>query len=466
MSKSTGKLPGKTEFSGRRRSMTRKSGFHSHPDSTGGEYQVLKIPVQPLGKGETLELTFVLPRHRNNQIIGYGGWYSCDDDVSVEIVCDEFSKKTLIQPNDGNWSKFGAMWIANGNKKIMATARFTAPKKTNIAFYGLGCGVIAHKHLDWALKEKPVLFRNMYQFSPEANFYVKEGEVNSNQEIKYGLETELVLKSCNRCARFLPINTDNERVSLSFSNHCVAEHRRPCSHSGFGKLKDIDSDEIIELEYGYQLECRFCKKFEVNAAHNPQRTAAQMKEDGTRRRHIELLLTELYRESPQLRYRHNTGGRELTDDVWKMFEEACFNCHEKIESKNQMHLDHTRPLALMWPLDGTGTCLCAGCNTQKRDRPPSEFYSKTKLRELSKLTGIPYPELLNPTPNMEAIDLLGSRLDWFFDEFLTKPELTKEREGKVPAELLVKALQKTLNKCTGGAPINLKQLYKNRQSRK
>lgn len=121
-----------------------------------------------------------------------------------------------------------------------------------------------------------------------------------------------------------------ERDQLSFSNHCVAEHRRPCKHATFGRLRNVeDSAEVLQLDYGYQLECRFCKKFEVNAAHNPQRSSAQMKEDGARRRAFELLLAELYGGTPQLRYRHEKGT-ELADDVWKRFGCACFNCGAKL----------------------------------------------------------------------------------------------------------------------------------------
>ena len=37
------KLPGKTQFSGRRRTTTRTSGFKSHPDSTGGELKIEEV---------------------------------------------------------------------------------------------------------------------------------------------------------------------------------------------------------------------------------------------------------------------------------------------------------------------------------------------------------------------------------------------------------------------------------------
>lgn len=457
----SGKLPGKTKYSGRRRTATRSAGFSSHPDSTGGEIKISKQPTILMRAGEVVVVTFSVPAHHKNQIVAFGGWYCAPDTVTVSIDGVPYPKGTLIPPCSPNWSKFGSMWPSTDGKAFSTRITFEASKEANIALFELSCGVVSHKHLDDA---RPELLKNMYQFSPEAHFFSVNGEVMVDAPDSKGKAIELHLKSCNRCARFLPINRHNELIHLSFSNHCKAEHRRPCSHAGFGKLTNIETNERIQLEYGYQLECRFCKKFEVNAAHNPQRTAAQMKEDGARRRALELLLTELLGGSPQLRYRHQTGGRELADDIWEKFGKKCFNCSQPLEAQKQMHLDHTRPLALLWPLDGTATCLCGSCNSEKRDRPPATFYTtKGQIEALSKITGIPLPDLRKPSPNVAAIQLLQKRLDWFFDEFCLRPELTKERDGKVAAELLVKAIQKTLNKCPGGAPFDIVNEYERRR---
>lgn len=457
----SGKLPGKTKYSGRRRTATRRAGFSSHPNSTGGEYKVTDQSTIHLAAGETVVVTFSIPKHQVGDNVAFGGWYIAPESVSVVIENSQFPKKTLVPPCAPNWSKFGSMWASQSGQPLSVQVTFTAAKAADIAFYELGCGIVRHKHLDGARAE---LMRNMYQFSPEAHFFGVDGDVVVEAPEAEGKYARLHLKSCNRCARFLPINLDNELIHLSFSNHCKAEHRRPCSHTGFGKLMNVDTNERIQLEYGYQLECRFCKKFEVNAAHNPQRTAAQMKEDGARRRALELLLTELFGESPQLRYRHQTGGRELSDDIWNKFGRKCFNCSQPLEVQKKMHLDHTRPLALLWPLDGTATCLCGSCNSEKRDRSPATFYTRaSQLEALSKITGIPLADLKKPTPNIEAIQLLQGRLDWFFDEFCQRPDLTKERDGKVAVELLIKAIQKTLNKCPGGAPYDLASEYEKRR---
>lgn len=177
---------------------------------------------------------------------------------------------------------------------------------------------------------------------------------------------------------------------------------------------------------------------------------------------FELLLTAIFDKSPQLMYREKFNGRELTDDIWLKFGKKCFNCSTELESPKDMHLDHTRPLALLWPLDETATCLCGSCNSQKRDRAPSEFYSPEKLVELSKITGLSFSELQSPSPNLNAVKYLIANLDWLFNSFCQRPELQKIRDGKLTSDLLLKALQKTLNKTEVGKKIDLLKLYRNR----
>ena len=449
------KLPGKTEYSGRRRNMTRKSGFKVSPGSTGGEYKVLQVGLYLLPERTVMNLKFTIPACSPGKLVGFGGWFCAPDSAQLEIVSGDRipSSVLLTSPSFPDWSKLGSIWESDG-KEYAILVQISSDVKISVGFWGMACGVIEHRHLTSA---RDVLLVNMYEFAPEANFYVIPGNfelfINGSDNLEMDKSPiPLFLKSCNRCARFLPINVPNERNHLSFTNHCVAEHRRPCSHTGFGKLRNVETGEVLKLEFGFQLECRFCKKFEVNAAHNPQRTASQMKEDAARRRAFELLLMELYGGSSQLLYRHQTG-RELADDVWKKYDRHCFNCGLPLGTAKAMHLDHTRPLALLWPLDSTATALCENCNSLKRDRPPREFYDAAKLQQLAKISGLDIAELEDPSPNVEAVDLIVKNLEWFFDDFLSRPELTKVRDGKTAGELLVKALQKVINKVPGGSPI-------------
>lgn len=453
-----GKLPGKTLYAGRRRAMTRTSGFKVHKDTTGGEFRrhhEKRIPLQP---GEAVTVTFSIAGHAKGDLIGYGVWFWHTAGITYTLQGGS-DKRTLTEYGDASWNKAGSMWPAQDASPVEVTLTLTAMAKGSVALYAPMCGRVQHKHLDDA---RPELMWNMHQFAPEALFISEEGAGDVTieaTEAASSTDQPLILKSCNRCGRYLPVNVPVERDQLSFSNHCVADHRRPCKHATFGRLRNVeDTREVLQLDYGYQLECRFCKKFEVNAAHNPQRTSAQMKEDGARRRAFELLLAELYGGTPQLRYRHEKGT-ELADDVWKRFGCACFNCGAKLPTPRDMHLDHTRPLALLWPLDGTATALCGPCNSEKRDRAPSDFYTPVKLAALAKITGIPPDDLANTHPNEEALGLLLRHLDWFFGEFLLREEMTKERDGKVAGELVVKALQKVLARSKQHKGVNLQAEY-------
>lgn len=460
-----GKLPGKTLYAGRRRAMTRTSGFSVHKDTTGGEFRRHQERTFKLEIGEKLEVAFHLEGHSTGDLLGFGAWFWHTDGIVSNLVGAP-NKATLTGFSSDSWNKVGSIWRAESSTAVNIVFSLTANSAGEIAIYEPLCGRVRHKHLDEA---REALMRNMYDFAPEAIFI--DGEINStvetiNPENSENGEHELILKSCNRCGRYLPINVPNERNQLSFTNHCVAAHRRPCKHSTFSNLRNEENKaEYIKLDYGYQLECRLCKKFEVNAAHNPQRSSGQMKEDGARRRAFEMLLEALYQGTPQLLYRHKFHS-ELADDVWKAFGKSCFNCGDDLKTSKEMNLDHTRPLAFLWPLDETATALCGSCNSQKRDRMPSEFYVKPgQLEQLSTLTNIPILDLKSPRPNENAIAILIDRLDWFFDVFLIRAEMVKERDGKITGELVVKALQRVLASSPLYRMVDLQAEYEKRRSK-
>jgi hypothetical protein len=447
------KLPGKAEWAGRRRPMTRKSGFTTR--GSGGELEIVTIGGYLMPAGASLTVAFQLPPVETGRILGFGGWFTKSEGISARIETGGLST-VMVDASLPSWGKFGSQWYAGEGKVYSARAIFTASAAGHLALYGLLCGGVQHEYFETA---RPELMTNMHTFAPEANFITPEAQGNIEISVSPNVKEEmdvakLYLKSCNRCARRLPINVPEERLHLSFTNHCVAAHRRPCRHTGFGKLTEIKSNQYVQLDYGFQLECRICKKFEVNAAHNPQRTAAQMKEDGARRRFFEVLLDNLYQGTPQLRYTEMTG-RELTDDVWERFDRRCFKCGTLLSTPRDMELDHTRPLALLWPLDETATSLCPTHNSEKRDRPPVDYYTAEELSRLSKITGIPLADIQDPSPNLEAIYLLESRIEWFMKEFLNLPALNREHDGKLPRDLLVKALNKVLQMCPGGPPFVL-----------
>lgn len=448
------KRPGKTEWAGRRRPAIRKSGFSA---SYPVRVKVEDIPATPLRTGETALIEILFTPAATGNRIGFGGWLSITNTAEIQIdgcpsqfVCSDGGPPT--------WRKLGSQWLSIGDESRI-TISIRANEPCEIAVYEMCAGEVEHEVYETASDE---LLKNMHQFAPEANFYVSDSATVTvhlpTRESQRSVP--IYLKSCNRCGRYLPINHPSERDTLSYSNHCVS--RAPCTHASFGKITDADNETLEHhFHFGFQLECRFCKKFFVNAPLNPQRTAGQMKEDAARRRAFELLLEHLNEGSPQLDYSDRTG-HDLAEDVFQRFGERCFKCNVQLKSAKEMHLDHTRPLARLWPLDKHATALCADCNSAKRDRAPIDFYNENELIRLSEITQLPMEELLDPSPNIEAIDKLEQHQDWFFEEFITSGQLEKVREGKNTAALLVKALQKTINRYPGGAPYDLEREAKRR----
>ena len=85
--------------------------------------------------------------------------------------------------------------------------------------------------------------------------------------------------------------------------------------------------------------------------------------------------------------------------------------------------------------------------------------------DLSKITGIPLDELRDPQPNLVIIKKLAARLDWFFDAFLNSDEMTREHDGKVPRDLLLKALYKVLSRSPEKIAAQLAASMKEREAK-
>jgi 5-methylcytosine-specific restriction endonuclease McrA len=73
---------------------------------------------------------------------------------------------------------------------------------------------------------------------------------------------------------------------------------------------------------------------------------------------------------------------EFDMHIWEKFGKRCFKCGKELQSPSEMDLDHTMPLAALWPLDEYATCLCSNCNSRKSDHYPVDFYTSDELRAL------------------------------------------------------------------------------------
>lgn len=218
----------------------------------------------------------------------------------------------------------------------------------------------------------------------------------------------------------------------------------------------IKGDKLISY-YGHQLECKACKKFFVNAPLNPQRNAQQFKEDGLRRRALEILVNKLLdRNLVHFEFERKTK-KEFSEYIWKKFGKKCFKCgpSSKEISLDDMALDHTMPLAYLYRLDETATCLCSSHNSQKSDHFPVDFYSENELLKLSEITGLDYKTLHSKTVNKDVLKLLIENVVWFYDEFLMDPEYQKERDGIKTADKINDSLKRVI-----GSEFDLVERYK------
>jgi len=166
-------------------------------------------------------------------------------------------------------------------------------------------------------------------------------------------------KSCSLCERLLPI---------------VSFHR----HARFAS--------------GYQQECRACKNCNINPKLNYRRTKQQLLESALIRRELECLASEnlFLRSHPN-----------FIEELFERFGNQCFNCNTVV-NRTTGHVDHTRPLVALWPLDEHATLLCTRCNNEKHDKFPVEFYrDPEKRRMLAAITGLSLAEVeavrMNPT---------------------------------------------------------------------
>jgi 5-methylcytosine-specific restriction endonuclease McrA len=267
----------------------------------------------------------------------------------------------------------------------------------------------------------------------------------------------------------------------SFGNHCVS--RAPCDHSTFGSQTVIEEDSdlndippeleevlegeggslVVDLYYGYQLECKACKKFYVNAALNPMRNSTQHREDALRRRAIEVLVRKLLDDDWIYHRFRQERDEECDKFIWERFSKECFKCGKDLPSPSEMHLDHTMPLAALWPLDEHATCLCSDCNSKKSDQFPVDFYTPEELRALSEVTGQDLEMLKRRTINREAVRNLQRRIVWFFDEFLSADDYQKDRDGKIVADLVVRAIQDRIDEA--GMNLDLVNEYRQQTGR-
>lgn len=189
-------------------------------------------------------------------------------------------------------------------------------------------------------------------------------------------------KKCSYCGRWLPV--DPQRLgALSFHKHNAKRTK-------------------------HQNECRACKKWRINDTFNPDRTPDQLHESSviTRERRVFLKDPEILQVIKQ------RTGAGLKAQVWERFDRRCFLCDKRLEL-SEVQLDHTRPLAYLWPIDEHATCLCAEHNNAKSDKFPVDFYTTSQLQALSDLCGLSLEDLREKSLNQTQLRRILNDLSTF-----------------------------------------------------
>lgn len=487
----------------RRRSITKRSGFKASGEKTGSEC-LINFSESFILEKNTAEIQIKLDQahlielfQKEISLIALGGYIKSSNTIELKLnikyslpdgtKISENCKKSVFEEN--NWNGFGmhitqAISTAESTliKNLIATISISGKIGTTISLSSVDFNVI--DYTDYLSEEfyKPfnqktsMHIPHIYYLSTIKKF--EDFNFNLNGLKTYSdIQDIIILKSCNRCTRYIPINIWKEQSTLGFSLHC--KKKAPCSHKNFSQyridnlskipptlIKELQSTSIlanshIHSYYGHQLECKACKKYYVNNALNHKREPHQFKEDSLRRRAIEVLVNNLLeRKLVHHEYEHRTK-RQFTEDIWKKFDCRCFKCSKKIKLQ-EMNLDHTMPLAYLYRLDESATCLCAEHNSQKSDSFPIDYYTLDELIRLSKITNLNMNILTSRSPNEEVVKLLLENIVWFFDDFLARDEYQKKRKGILTANKIVDSLHRVLY----SKNINLIDVYENKTSKK
>lgn len=159
------------------------------------------------------------------------------------------------------------------------------------------------------------------------------------------------------------------------------------------------------------------------------------------------------------------GGEHRADLLKRnmvCFNKRCFKCGKDSDpiKLEEMALDHTMPLAYLYRLDESATCLCSSHNSQKSDHFPVDYYSEEELVRLSEITGLSLETLHKKEVNTTVLNLLIEHVVWFYDEFLMEPDYQKIRDGIRTADKINDSLKRVI-----GGIVDLAAEYKKRTGR-
>lgn len=303
-----------------------------------------------------------------------------------------------------NWQRFGSIVTdVLGAGKATLTLEWNGAAAP-IELWGLGLGrpnipKLQEGEPDLSLLEQSHLIPETFYLLHAA---AVDAEIDADASKRFRIEegSAINVKKCSYCGRLLPLDPARLGV-LAFHKHNAKISK-------------------------HQNECRACKKWRINDSFNPMRTTDQLHESSviTRERKVFLREPEILQEIKE------RTGAGLKSKVWERFSRKCFRCGISV-ALDDFQLDHTRPLAYLWPIDEHATCLCAGCNNEKKEKFPVDFYKPQELKRLSEITGLALSELKKKELNARELkrildDLPRFARDWEPRTFLATTRKIKE----------------------------------------
>jgi hypothetical protein len=334
-------------------------------------------------------------RKRGNVPFTGVGLYIATDvpvDLKLALTGPGGASREVTLRCDRSWRRVGlaipCKQLGEARLKIEIPAKV---KKVHI--WGLDCGALQLPTVVIKRKGATVEELNDTQ-APECLYLPQERAIDmdpvpaewENATISDKPGKSIHLKKCAYCQRLLPL--DPERPSaLAFHKHNAKKTK-------------------------HQNECRSCKKWRINNEFNPKRTTDQLHESSVITRERKIFLRE-----PEILLRiKDRNGAGLKSIIWEKFGRKCFRCGRAL-ALGKVQLDHTRPLAYLWPIDEHATCLCSVCNNYKRERFPVDVYTEPQLRRLSKITGLAYGKLTSKEVNQPELDRVLENIEEFAREW-------------------------------------------------
>lgn len=333
-----------------------------------------------------------LSKFTKGDIFSFGGYIfpKTNTYIQISLLFDDHVVHSYSQPLNVLWNRIGFCFpcsVQYQTAKVILTINCD-----QLYTWGITSGTIDLEHyeiLDGLSDNDICSALNLPHLMPEALYLPHDSIIimpNPSMSSSYTSRTKedfIPLKKCSYCQRYLPIG---ETIASSAFHH----HKAKVT--------------------GFQNECRSCKKWRINDYFNPDRSSDKLNESSIITRERKILL----REPEQIiELKDRETGEGLKSQVWKRFGKKCFNCGIPLLLK-EVQLDHTRPLAYLWPIDQYATCLCSTCNNNKHDSFPIDFYqSEEKLRKLSQITGLAYDKLVQKDVCEEQLQRILANIVYF-----------------------------------------------------